>query len=489
MFINTKRVLPVIFLLVCMGQCSASPMSTSISQALSAPCLNHCQEGVLIQSLDTGRTVFERNSTIQFLPASNFKLVVSATALDTLGPDYRMKTSLYSTGQVDNGVLKGDLILVGGGDPVLSSDQLRTMADKVKALGIKTVEGQVVADAGWFDDIRLGEGWEWDSEPYYYSAEVSGLNLDENYVGVLVNSGDKVGSPASVSLVPATDYLTVRNDCTTSLAGSPKTVSVDRLEAQNVIRVTGTVPFGYRNTAAEEWITVDDPSMFTCHTFVNMLREMGVRVSGHAGSATSPNADPSEVVSANGKPVPSGAQLVASVDSPPFSKMLALMNKPSDNLIAECLLKTVGKHVKGHGSTAAGADVETNFLKRIGADTSEIAIADGSGLSRKNCISPSNLVKILTCMYHHKYAKVFLDSLPIAGVDGTLKNRMKGTRAAGNARAKTGSMTRVNCLSGFVKTRGGENLVFSIMLNHFQCTRQEVVAVQNKIVSILADSE
>lgn len=175
-----------------------------------------------------------------------------------------------------------------------------------------------------------------------------------------------------------------------------------------------------------------------------------------------------------------------SIISPPLSEILRLLNKPSDNLIAEVLLKTLGAERKGKGSASAGEQVELDFLKKIGADITAISISDGSGLSRHNLISPRNLVTILKYMYNHKHSKVYLESLPIAGVDGTLRKRMKGTPAEGNVRAKTGYVGRVCTLSGFVTTKAGEPLVFSIMFNHHLCSHSDAIAVMDKIMSGIA---
>jgi D-alanyl-D-alanine carboxypeptidase/D-alanyl-D-alanine-endopeptidase (penicillin-binding protein 4) len=284
-----------------------------------------------------------------------------------------------------------------------------------------------------------------------------------------VRPGSKVGDPASVTVVPDTTYLSVQNTCTTADSASAENVSVDRSAGQNIIRVSGTVPLNYHSVKPEESITVDDPALFACHTLTEMLRQDGIDVKGipmHGQSA--------------------GRELVASVSSPPMSQMLRLLNKPSDNLIAECLLKTLGAEADGKGTVESGKLVELSFLKRAGADPSAIGITDGSGLSRRNCISPANLVSVLTYMYRHKNAKVFLDSLPIAGVDGTLRKRMKGTLATGNVRAKTGYLARTSCLSGFVRTKAGENLVFSIMLNNYLCTKDQAIAVQDRILDTLA---
>ncbi|MDH7482816.1 MAG: D-alanyl-D-alanine carboxypeptidase/D-alanyl-D-alanine-endopeptidase [Armatimonadota bacterium] len=470
-------ILIALILQVCFAlKCISAPnldaeIASIVDQALSDSVLSHGLQGVLIESLKDGRVVYEKNADLVFIPASNFKILVSAVALDTLGPDYRFKTFIFVNGQkITNGVLKGDLIIEGRGDPVLKYEHLEKIAAKLKEIGIKIIEGNIVGDDTWFDSIRLGWGWSWDDEPYYYATQISALNLNENIIDVWVRPGDKVGEPAVVEVLPQTSYVLVVNECRTSVAKSEKTIFIDRLRGKNVIRVTGMVPLDYKPERPEEAITIEEPTLFTCHRLIETLRAHGIEVKGQAVRGK--------------KPV--SAQFVMSLTSPPLSEILRLLNKPSDNLIAEVLLKTLGAERKGKGSSSAGEQVELEFLKKIGADMTAVSITDGSGLSRHNLISPRNLVIILKHMYNHKHSKVYLDSLPIAGVDGTLRKRMKGTPAEGNVRAKTGYVGMVCTLSGFVTTRSGEPLVFSIMFNHHLCRHSEAIAVMDKIMAGIA---
>ena len=464
----------VLHLFICNAQ-AAPPdpaLVKSIDQALGDPVLAHGLKGMLVKSLKDGKMLYEKNSDVLFVPASNFKLLVSAAALDTLGPDYKMQTSLYITSKpTPDGVLKGNIILVGHGDPVLKFEHLQAMADKLKEMGIKSIEGTVIGDDSWFDDVRLGWGWAWDDEPYYFSAQISALNLNENSVDVWVRPGQKVGDLATVRWTPATGYLTVKNDCRTSKAGSEKSLLVDRVRGRNIVRVTGSVPLDYKPEKCEESIAVEDPTLFACQTLIEMLRRDGIEVAGQP---------------ARGK-LPEGSELVMSNDSPPLSELLALLNKPSDNLIAECLFRTLGAQVKGKGSASAAEEVELAFLKKIGADASAVSILDGSGLSRMDAISPKNLVTILRYMYQHKDGKVFIDSLPIAGVDGNLKKRMSGTATQGNVKAKTGYLPRISSISGYVTTKAGDPLVFSIIMNNHLCKNKEATAVQDRIMELLAN--
>lgn len=454
------------------AQPSNASLAGIVNQALANPVLAHGIQGVLIESLKDGRVLYEKNNDLVLIPASNFKLIVSAAALDLLGPDYRIRTCLYVSGeQTPEGTLKGDVILAGKGDPILRHEHLQAMAAKIKEMGIKAVEGNIVGDDTWFDDVRLGCGWSWDDEPYYYAAPISALNLNENIVDVWVRPGRRVGDPALVKVTPPTGYLIVRNECKTSEVGSARSIFVDRAHGRNTIRVTGAVPLDYKPESAEEAITVEEPTLFACQILIEMLRREGVEVKGQPVRGRNPEGD----------------RLIAAHDSPPLSEMLPLLNKPSDNLIAECLLKTLGAQIKGNGTSEAGKEIVLEFLRRIGADMTAISIADGSGLSRMNYVSPSNLVKLLKYMYRHKHAGVYLNSLSVAGVDGTLQNRMKGTAAERNVRAKTGYVSGVSAISGFVTTKAGEPLVFSVLMNNHLCRNREAMAIQDSILAALAN--
>lgn len=468
-----------IYLFQCVPLVSADPqkdlaLSKVIGQALANPVLAHGIQGVLIKSLKDGRVLYERNIDLALVPASNLKLLVSAAALEFLGPDYHVQTSLYASGvQTADGALKGDLILVGEGDPTFKYEYLREMALKIKALGIKSIRGNVIGDDTRFDDVRLGEGWAWDCEPYFDFAQISAVNLNKNVVDVWVRPGKGIGAPASIELTPPSGYMTIRNECTTSKAGLAKNVLATRIRGRNIIQITGAVPLGYKPSTCEDSITVEDPTLFTCSMLAVILKKEGIRVNGQIIRGEKPE----------------GARLVASHESPDISKIIALMNKPSDNLIAECLLKMLGAKAKGEGSSTAGIDVESGLLKKIGVDVAGLRISDGSGLSRLNHISPNDMVTLLTYMYSHKYSKEYIDSLSVAGVDGTLKRRFKNTPAEGHINAKTGFLSHVSAISGFATTKSGEPVVFSLIFNNHLCKNAQAHTVQDEILTAVVNLE
>ena len=452
---------------------AAAGLSQTVDEAFGKPEFAHGIQGIIIESLKDGRVLYEKNADLVFMPASNMKLIVSSASLDLLGPDCVIPTTLFTSGEISDGKLKGDVILVGQGDPTFKYEHLQEMAAKLKSLGIKAIDGDILADDTYFDSVRLGSGWAWDYQSDYYAAQISALNLNQNVVGVYVRPGKKIGNPAVIELLPKTRYMDVEDECKTSDAGSSNSISMSRIPGTNTIRVTGNVALDYESKGPEDGVTVDDPALFTCTVFSEILKGQGVRIKGKVLHGTKP----------------SDAKSVMVHNSPPMSEILRLLNKPSDNLIAECLLKQLGAKVKGAGGAAAGADVEMDYLKKIGADVTAISIADGSGLSRYDLVSPRNLLAILKYMHGHKDSQVFIDSLPVAGVDGTLKKRMKGTAAEGNVRAKTGYIGAVRALSGYVTTKSGEPLVFSILMNNHLCRSSEADTAIDTIIVFLATND
>lgn len=445
-------------------------LSSRIDRLLASPALVHGTQGVIVQSLSTGRVLYERNADLALVPASNFKLLVSAAALDRFGPEHRLLTRVCFTGNVgSNGALSGDIVLVGGGDPLLSRADLLELARAVAAKGVRSVTGAVVGDDTLFDDVRLGLGWAWSDEPYYYSAEISALCLDGNAVDVYVSPGAGAGESARVRIDPPTSFVRVENTAVTALSGEDS-ISVSRVHGRNVIRVTGNVPVGLQVKGPIERISVVDPALYAATEFRSALEASGVKVAGRTFT----------------RKLSLGSTPAAEHLSPPLSVILSKLLKPSDNLIAEVLFKSLGAATSGVGTAETAQAAEIEFIKRSGMDPGAVSIADGSGLSRRDYTTPQNLVLLLKYMWGHKNGRVFIDALPIAGVDGTLRNRMKGTAAAGNVRAKTGYVSRVSCLSGYVTTKSGDPLAFSIMMNGHLCPNSDATRVQDAICEALA---
>ena len=413
----------------------------------------HAAVGLCVRSLDRGDELYARNAEAAFVPASNQKLLVAAAALDALGPDFSFTTRVLALGPRRGGALLGDLVLQGGGDPMLTTEGLAALAEGVAAAGIRRVTGRVRGDDSIFDRQRRGAGWSWDDEAFPYAAPISGLTLNGNTVRVEVRPGARPGLPPLVSLDPPGAPLVLRLRALTAPPGEPAALRIDRTRARDEIVVSGRIPWHGEPVIA--WVTVEDPPLYAAAVFTALLRARGVPVAG----------DP-VLLGTPGAAVP-----LREIRSPRLAEIVRVMNKQSENLVAEMLLKALGMRERsaaaGIGIGGAGEGVLRAFLERSGLRGPALALADGSGLSRLNLVSPRNLVRLLAAMDRHPARNAFFDSLPVAGVDGTLRRRMVGTAAAGAVRAKTGTLMHVSALSGIATTRSGEQLAFSILTNNY----------------------
>lgn len=460
-----------------------------IEATLATPLFKNAIVGVLVKSLDDGRVLYEKNADYALMPASNMKLLTATTVAARLSNTFQFTTTLYRTGEITRGgELKGDLILKGSGDPSLTSLDLLSMAKQLKDLGVKKFKGRIIADATLFEDKPLGEGWEWDDEPFYYQAQVSGLNCDENVVSYVVKPGVKVGDAAIVEVggadqakvgIAPTQYLIVQNLVTTSESGSPITVSFDRSRAKNTVVLSGTIPLNGK--PATEELTVEEPALFTATRLYDCLAASGIEV---------PKREKQQVVKE--KVIPSAISLVTH-QSKPLSAILSDFLKPSDNLYGECLFKTLAAQKSGIGTWEGGAKIVRDLFTEWNIDPSGLSIADGSGLSRRNNVTPRLLVSLLTAADSKlptDAKTAFEAGLPVGGVDGTLRYRFKGTPAQGKIQAKTGSLTGVSALSGYLTTKTGERLVFSILMNHFSSggPTSQARAAQDAIILSLMDA-
>ncbi|GIH92469.1 D-alanyl-D-alanine carboxypeptidase/D-alanyl-D-alanine-endopeptidase [Planobispora siamensis] len=426
--------------------------------------------GVVVRSAASGEELYGQDNGKILTPASNAKLVTSAAAVDGLGLDFRFTTSVLSTGRRTGSTLTGDLYLKGTGDPTVLAADYDALAAKVAAAGIRRVTGRLVADDTWFDDVRLGTDWSWDDEPYYYAGQISALtaspdtDYDAGSVIVSVAPGDAPGRPAKISTTPETDYLKIENRATT---GTETDVLVERRHGTNTVLVTGTVADGY-----DEWVTVNDPTGYAASLFRAALDRHGVRVAGRTARGATP----------------SGAATVAERRSMPLSELLVPFMKLSNNMHAEILTKSLGRKVSGAGTWSAGLAAITSFARANGMPT--LRMRDGSGLSRVDGLTPGGVAGLLLELRGKPWFPTWYGSLPIAGdpdrMDGgTLRSRMRGTPAAGNVHAKTGSLTGVTSLSGYVRSADDELLVFSIMINQYLSASPK--DIEDKIAIRLAE--
>jgi D-alanyl-D-alanine carboxypeptidase/D-alanyl-D-alanine-endopeptidase (penicillin-binding protein 4) len=486
--------------------------------------------GINVVSLATGQTIYEQNADKLFTPASNTKLFTTVAALATLGPEYRYHTTVETAGTIDkHGRLNGDLILVGRGDPNLSGrvlpylhkterttpplKLLEDLADQVVQKGIKTVDGDLVGDDTFYSFERFGEGWSQDDLMWEYGAPVSALTLNDNVIFVNVLPGSTAGDRAFIKFDPDSTYYEVDNRITTVAAGSgPKKISMDRQVGSRQLMLWGTIPLD--DTGESEALAIEDPADFAAQAFRSMLERRGVTVRGkqrvkHFYLASLALPVPEAVVAGGSGGTPTAAKgggtelpvtpkpvepqrlVLASRDSGPLSDDLRVINKISQNLHAELTLRLLG-HEKGLAPTLdASIEVLKQVLAKAGIAPEEYAFYDGSGLSRQNLVSPRAVVKLLQFADSPTTAatwrEAFRNTLPVAGEDGSLADRMKGTVAQSHVWAKTGTLGHVNALSGYAETASGEPLAFSIICNNHKLTSKGAVKIMDQIVEALVE--
>lgn len=443
-----------------------------IREIVSRPEFASSHLAVKIASLDTGRVIFEENAQKWMQPASNLKLFTVAAALDRFGPDYRFVTSVYTTARPDaSGTVRGDLVAYGRGDPSFATrfnpegntDYFRAMdelAGRVAAAGVRRVEGDLVGDESYFSGLPLALGWEWDDLQWWYGAEVSALSVNDNSVDLSVKPGARVGAPCQITLGPATALVTVVDRTTTSARGTRRELSVHRPLGQNVLEVSGSLPLDDRGYTAS--VAVTNPALLFATMLRQSLERRGVVFTGRTRTVNWRDREraPLDV---------SALTEVGARQSPPLSVIAAQTLKPSQNLYTELLLRALGKAAGADpklSSEAAGFAAVRTFMRNAGVEERHLNMLDGSGLSRGNLVTADATLRLLVHMNRHPHGAAFRAALPVAGVDGTLRNRMRGTPAASNARAKTGTLSSATSLSGYLFTASGERLVFALFINN-----------------------
>lgn len=438
-----------------------SALAARLDSIFADTAFAHAHMGAEFISLRTGETLYRTNAARLFLPASNQKLFTGAAALETLGPAYRFRTAVSASGQVRDGVLHGDLIVRGSGDPTLSArfgenarSALLAWADSLRARGITRVQGGIIGVDSAFVGAPWGSGWAWDDLDYGFAAEYGALQFNEGVVTMQLFPSRTVGSPPIVVLDPPTQHVRIYNLATTGAAGTPLELSIARDAAGPGVTVAGSIPAD--TTMLTRSLAVRSSTAYFLSVLREALREAGVEVQGQALPADEWPDDRAGVVEA----------LLFTHHSPPLGDVLAGMMKPSQNQIAETLLLTVGRELRGEGSPEAGAAVVDSLLRAWSLPAGELRMADGSGMSRYNLTSPRLLTGLLAHMDRSASREVWRASLPVAGVDGTLENRMRDPPLRETVIAKTGTLTGVRALSGYLTTAAGEPVAFSLLLDH-----------------------
>lgn len=435
--------------------------------------------GIHVVALESGRVLFSTNAGRLLVPASNTKLLTVAAALDRFGPAHRFGTTLAAGAAPRDGVLAGDLVVIGRGDPGPpgrrvpgGADPLAPWVEAIRAAGIREIAGRVwVSDRG-FPGGPAGAGWNWDDLPEAYGAPVSGVAVHDSCVTVQVTGGAVEGSPVEARLEPATSQLGLRVRATTTAAQGALSLRVRRLPGTPVLEVAGTLPARRRYA---ERMAVPDGEAFFGEQLAAGLAAQGVRVAG--GFAVE------RVELAAPVPVP---VVLAEVPSRPLAEIAADCLKPSDNRIAHLLLLAMGRDARerpragdgalGGDDESAGVTVVRGFLRRAGIREDEATLEEGSGLSRKNLVTPSALVRLVAHMERHPQAVAWRDALPQPGAEGTLRNRLADLPATARVRAKTGTLRQLHSLAGTVSTARGDRLAFAILVNGYLPARPGATA-------------
>ncbi len=427
--------------------------------------------GVLAISLDRHDTILSLNPRETMVPASNMKLLTTAAAFHYLGPDFRYRTFLLEDGVRSGGTLDGDLVLFGTGDPTLSdrffgseTAPMDTLAEKVVRAGISEIRGNLVVDGSFFGGQDLHSDWDPEDLNDAFAAPVSAASLNENILRIRVEAGSWVGAQPTVHTFPPGSGTPIYNVAKTVAAGARSRIWLMRETPRDPIGIEGEIPLG----GADVWrsLPVSDPLNYSGIQLKRALEARGVRVFGRVVTIRRPSASPLNSLSfpLNQNQV-TWPKLIGTHTSPPLQELLRIINKESHNLFAETVAKTLGRVVVGDGSFSGGQQAISKFLvQEVGVPADEIRIRDGSGLSDQNGASPWVFVQVLRFMSESPYWEDFWDTLPEAGIRREL-GRMYRSPAAGNLRAKTGTIDGVSALSGMVRTRNGERILFSILGN------------------------
>jgi D-alanyl-D-alanine carboxypeptidase/D-alanyl-D-alanine-endopeptidase (penicillin-binding protein 4) len=437
--------------------------------------------GVDIRSLDTGEHLYELNAGKLMMPASNMKIVTLAATAEALGWDYRFTTTVETRAAVSAGVLHGDLVIRGNGDPTINSRQGRAeavigdWASALHAAGISTIDGRIVGNDQAFDDEGLGAGWSWDYLQYGYAAPVGALEFNESVAALVVSPAPAAGTTPTVTLSPGSG-LELVNHATTGAPGSPDTIDYRRHLDRPVLEVTGSIPAAAQ--ARTRNVAVVNPTLFFAESVRRGLQSRGIVVTG-------PAVDFDDIAPEMPTDEP---RILVTTFSPPLATIAAVLMKVSQNLYAETLLKALGASANGLGTFPGGLLKLRSTLESWGVPGDAHIVYDGSGLSRYNYVTAATVATVLEHMYKDpRHHDPFIATLPVAGKEGTLEERMRHTPAQGNAVAKTGSIANVRALSGFVKSRGGEMIVFSIIANDFVIPSATITWMADLGVEILSN--
>ncbi|MBC5815109.1 MAG: D-alanyl-D-alanine carboxypeptidase/D-alanyl-D-alanine-endopeptidase [Candidatus Eremiobacteraeota bacterium] len=419
-------------------------LGKDIDAILRRPVLRGAHIGLLLMQTTTGRILYNRNADDEFMPASNFKLLVGSAALAKLGPSFTLKTTIAGDGK--------NIYLRGGGDVLLKAKDLDAAAAALAAGGLSHITGNLITDASYFDAQRYGYGWSWDDLPFYYAPVVSALGLEDNIVHIYMRPGAAAGDPVLLRVEPKSEAVHIKNLLVTGPPKSKDTSDISRsFEDWSTITLSGNYPLGEKESG-DIFPAVPDPAAYAGDVLLQALRAHGITVDGAVQPGITPPA----------------TAVLWTHESEPLSQLLEDFWWPSDNLVGEVLLKTLGAKFRGApGTYDNGIAVENEYLKSIGVDPTTVSISDGSGLSHYNHITPRDLTSILQSDWNSANRDVAVNALPLSGVRGSLKSSYLKTPAMKNVYAKTGSISHVRTISGLIRTQHHGVVTFSFMLDDY----------------------
>lgn len=454
---------------------SGFAQKSKVDQFFTAGSLKNTSYSIYAVDAKTGTVVCESEQK-SLSTASVMKLYTTAVALDLLGPDFTFATSVYYSGSLDakTGILSGNLLLKGGCDPAFYSayfndryqDCFGYWIKQLKNCGIKKIQGNLLIDLSALDQKSIPGGWAWDDIGNYYGAGVSALSFRDNQYEIYFESSKLVDHQAKIkSIIPEMSTLSLDNKVVSSTKTGDNTIvyGAPGLWHQSI---EGTIPVDQTDFVVKA--AMPDPPIVAAQVFLKKLQESGVPLSG---SITK------QVVNDGTK-----RTLIATWQSPPLKDLIVPLNKESLNLYAEHILREVARRKLGEPTLAKGIEAYQQFCVDKGICSFGFFPTDGSGLSRSNALTAQTMVETMKYIYNSKNWEFFLNSLPVAGVDGTLKNSFKDTPLEKNVHAKTGSMSRVRSVAGTMKTKSGRVLLFAILLNNFDLKSPEVSQLLESIL-------
>lgn len=441
--------------------------------------------GAKIKSLETGSVWYERNATELFTPASNEKIPTSAAALEILGPGYTFKTTFSAIGAINDHVLDGHLVAWSNGDPTLYTRMMKSptevfeqLAATLKEKGITEITGNVIGNDDAFDDQHIGEGWKTGYLDAWYAAEFGPLQLNENYVDIQITPPQTLDGQVTVEPNLPSSYYTIQNNIVVAPTGNTS-LSASRELGSKTIVLTGLAVPGTKGSELSP--TLPNPTLWYATVLKETLEKNGIAVKGEAVDIDDLDPELRAVLES------SEESLLMEHRSAPLSEILTVLMKRSQNLYAETMPRLISWEKNGKGTFEGGKELVAEKLEVMGVEKGANSYIDGSGLSALNKISPTHLVSILEWMgKSSQNGSLWREMMPIAGVDGTLSRRMKGTPAEGNVHAKTGTISGVRSLSGYVTTADGEELVFSFIVNNSTASNSATEEVTDGVLALIA---